>query len=155
MTRFYTTMSAGEMTLDPVFAVNAELDDVSNQHIAEQVIECDGDDWTVKLPQGGSVRGYVAGTWPVEADDAPAARKIIQFGTEGQGRVVEDRTADIGRMLKSINDRTRSMAAVNGDVEGSDGGCAVTARGGGAAGAAPFALALAAWLLRRRAQNIV
>jgi hypothetical protein len=152
LTRFYTTMSADEMSLDPVFAINQELDDFSNQHTAEQEIACDGDDWVVTLPQGGSVRGYVAGTWPVEPDDAPAARKIIQYGTEGQGRVVEDRSTDINRMLKSINDRTRGRAVANGDAESSGGGdCAVAARGASLAGAWPFALVLATWLLRRRA----
>jgi hypothetical protein len=151
MTRFYTTLSADEMTLDPVFAVNADLDDYSNVHTAEQVVECDSDAWTVNLPQGGSVRGFVAGTWPVTADDAPAARKIIQYGTEGQGVVVSDRTADIGRMLKARNQRTTQEAIANGTYEPDD-GCAAVARGGSTGTASTWWLALGALLLvsRRR-----
>jgi hypothetical protein len=38
ITRMYTTMSADEMTLDPLFTFNAELGEVSNQHSAERVI---------------------------------------------------------------------------------------------------------------------
>jgi hypothetical protein len=151
MTRFYTTLSADEMTLDPVFTVNRDLGDYSNVHTAEQIVECDSDAWTVKLPQGGAVRGFEPGTWPVMAEDAPAARKIIQYGTEGQGRVLADLTADIGEMLKARNRRTTAEAIANGTYEGDD-GCAA-APGRAASGALPSLLLVLGVLLARRRER--
>jgi len=151
MTRFYTTLSADEMTLDPVFAVNADLGDYSNVHTAEQIVECDSDAWTVKLPQGGSVRGFQPGTWPVMAEDAPAARKIIQYGTEGQGRVVADRTADINKMLKARNQRTTAEAIADGSYE-PDGGCAAVPGRASAGALSSLLLVLGVLLARRRAR---
>ena len=104
LTRFYTTMSADEMTMDPVFAFNPDLDDVSNIHTATQVLECgkSGDPfgadapWSVELPQGGSVRGAGnARVWPIDVMSQPAAIRIMQFGTSGGGKVLEDRTKAI------------------------------------------------------------
>ena len=37
LTRLYTTLSPEDMTLDPVFEFNADLADVSNVHIAEEI----------------------------------------------------------------------------------------------------------------------
>ena len=43
LTRLYTTMSADEMTMDPVFEFNPDLPDVSNVHTANRYVRCDGD----------------------------------------------------------------------------------------------------------------
>ncbi len=40
LTRLYTTLSASEMTVDPIFAFNPDLPDVSNTHIAKAKYEC-------------------------------------------------------------------------------------------------------------------
>jgi MYXO-CTERM domain-containing protein len=106
LTRLYTTMSAEEMTMDPVFAFNPDLEDVSNIHTATQLIECNattspfGPDvpWSVDLPQGGTVRGAGQGTWPIDVTSQPAAVRIMQFGTSGDGEVVEDLTTAIADM---------------------------------------------------------
>jgi MYXO-CTERM domain-containing protein len=104
LTRLYTTMSADEMTMDPVFAFNPDLDDVSNIHTATQVLECgkSGDPfgadapWSVELPQGGTVRGAGnARVWPIDVMSQPAALRIMQFGTSGEGEVLEDRSKSI------------------------------------------------------------
>src|SRR6185436_16270919 len=42
LTRLYTTMSADEMTMDPLFDFNSDLPDVSNQHVATRYVRCDG-----------------------------------------------------------------------------------------------------------------
>ena len=73
------------MTLDPIFDFNPDLDDVSNIHTAEQIIACDDDSWVVELPQGDEVRGKEAGTWPMEVGDQPAALRILQMSTSGDG----------------------------------------------------------------------
>ena len=40
VTRLYTTLSAPEMDLDPLFDFNPDLPNVSNVHTARRVIEC-------------------------------------------------------------------------------------------------------------------
>ena len=52
ITRLYTTLSADEMTLDPLFSFNADLPELSNVHSAERVIACN--------PSVYAVRGTLA-----------------------------------------------------------------------------------------------
>jgi hypothetical protein len=120
ITRLYTTMSADEMTTDPVFAFNPDLDDVSNVHTATQMIECANGSpsgpWTVELTQGNTVRGTESGVWPVDIDSMPAALKIIEYGTSGQGQIVEDNSTEVD------------------ETTGKDAGVVTSGRGGGGAG---------------------
>ena len=109
VTRLYTTMSADEMTMDPVFAFNPDLKDFSNVHTADRVIECDGNDpfgpntpWTVMLPQGDMVEGDEVGVWPVDIESQPAALKILQYATEGQAEIIEDRSEEIADALNGL-----------------------------------------------------
>jgi len=165
VTRLYTTMSAEEMTMDPAFNFNADLDDVSNVHTAEQVIECDGG-FHVVLPQGGTVYGTTQGTWPnaLSDEDLPAARKILQLGTEGQGQVVEDNSDVIADFLAQ---RTPGSTGSDRDAGDRDGGASELAGGGdgcdcaaapgatrarthAASGASLLALLALGWLVRRR-----
>jgi hypothetical protein len=56
-------MSPNEMTVDPTFNYNFDRAQVSNVHIAEQIIECsmaltqDDAPWRITLPQGGEIVG--------------------------------------------------------------------------------------------------
>jgi hypothetical protein len=112
ITRLYTTMSAAEMTLDPVFDFNSDLGDESNFHQAEQVIECSRDytqneaPWRVELPQGDTVYG-VGQNWPVDAEDGdmPATRLIVQDEPMGSGQVVTDNSAEINDAIQRSNQR--------------------------------------------------
>lgn len=111
ITRMYTTMSAAEMTLDPVFDFNRSLGDVSNEHVAEQIIECTSDytqseaPWRIELPQGDTVFG-VGQQWPLGAeDDMPATRVIVQPQPMGVGQVVTDNSAQIGDAIAENNRR--------------------------------------------------
>ena len=127
LTRLYTTMSADEMTMDPVFAFNPDLDDVSNIHTATQLMECGtsgnpfGADapWSVELPQG-TVRGSGnSRVWPIDIESQPAAIRIMQFGTSGEGKVLEDRTDAVSQMIKDAaptkpTDPTMPMAGSTG-----------------------------------------
>ena len=112
LTRLYTTMSAAEMTMDPVFAFNPDLKDVSNVHMATQERSCDesmnpfADDapWSIDLPQGDIVRGAgTARVWPIDATSQPAALRIMQFGTSGEGKVVEDHSKAISELISAAN----------------------------------------------------
>ncbi len=113
ITRLYTTMSAADMTLDPVFDFNASLGDHSNAHVAERIIECGDEDytqseapWRVELPQGDTVFGQ-GGSWPVEGEEMPANRVIVQDRNSGEAEVVADNTAEIDRFIDRHNQRIR------------------------------------------------
>jgi hypothetical protein len=98
MTRLFTTMSAAEMTVDPVFTFNPDLAPISNVHTADLYIQCRKGimeyqaPWRLELPQGGTIRGQEQ-TWPNLG--LPANRKIVQLAETGSGQVVEDNTTQI------------------------------------------------------------
>jgi MYXO-CTERM domain-containing protein len=103
VTRLYSTLSAAEMTVDPLFTFNPDLDPVSNVHTAERIIECERGyyeweaPWRIELPQGGVVRGGPddVGSWPADFDDLPANRRILRAGETGTGKVLEDNSTII------------------------------------------------------------
>ena len=98
-TRLYTTMSADEMTVDPLFNFNGDLPDVRTFTRPSKLVACDGS-FRVTLPQGGVVYGASAGTWPIDlGGDHPAARVISELGTSGDGQIVVDNSADILALL--------------------------------------------------------
>jgi len=152
-TRLYSTLSAAEMTVDPVFVFNPDLPDVNNIHQATQVIEC-GDDvtqseasWRIELPQGGVVRGRAGdvGLWPAAFAEQPPNVAIRALSASGEGAVVADNGETIGDMLASYN------AGVPSTSGGSGGFCNMSP----APGSTPLALlvlggALGALTWRRR-----
>jgi uncharacterized protein (TIGR03382 family) len=107
VTRLYSTMSADEMTVDPVFDFNADLADLSNLHTAIQTIECSPSvlqyeaPWRIELPQGGVIRGKGNDyTWPFTlGGDLPANLKIVELSRKGQGKIAIDNSADIAKTL--------------------------------------------------------
>jgi MYXO-CTERM domain-containing protein len=113
VTRLYTTMSAGDMTLDPLFTFNDDLDTLSNRHVAERIIECNPDievsdaPWRIEFPQGGVIRGTaqdaITGTWPEATQDQPANIRITQQSDTGEGNVVEDNAETIFQALDAYN----------------------------------------------------
>ncbi len=111
LSRMYTTMSADEMTLDPLFTFNADLKDVSNVHTAVRVIECNPSvdqfnaPWRIELPQGGVVRGSGSsvGSWPAALSGLPPNRVIVRTGGSGSGKVVEDNSTAINDQLATYN----------------------------------------------------
>jgi hypothetical protein len=111
VSRLYTTMSAAEMTVDPLFSFNPSLPDVSNVHVAERIIECAPGltqflaPWRIELPQGDVVRGGPndVGNWPSAFDDLPANRRILRRGEQGPGRVLEDNTDEIAEVVTRHN----------------------------------------------------
>ncbi|MEL6181053.1 MAG: DUF2330 domain-containing protein, partial [Myxococcota bacterium] len=113
VTRLYTTMSAAEMTVDPIFQFNPELSDLSNIHQATQVIECSpfvdisNAPWRIELPQGDVVRGR-GGSWPIDSASMPANRQVLQDNTSGQPEVVEDNTALIRQAIEDNNAQFQS-----------------------------------------------
>jgi MYXO-CTERM domain-containing protein len=125
ITRLYTTMSAAEMTVDPAFDFNKDLGDVSNFHSATIAVGCGGaGPWQATLAQGVTVHGTTMGVWPVTLDSQPAALKILQYGKQGQGKVIEDRSDMVAKLLKD-------SAAASAGTGGTGGaGSSVSGTGG-------------------------
>jgi len=110
ITRMYTTLSADEMTLDPLFAFNPDLPDVSNRHTANRVVECNPKvsfseaPWRIELPQGGVIRGVGSqglGSWPQPLVELPPNFSIVRTGESGTGKVLENNADAIGDLLAS------------------------------------------------------
>jgi hypothetical protein len=164
LTRMYTTLSAEEMTVDPVFTFNADLGDIDNQHTAERIIECNPDifqfeaPWRIELPQGVVVRGNAAtvGTWPTELDGLPSNARIVRTSASGTGKVVEDNMGPIGDQLADYNASiipttpSSNSGGTNGSSTSSGGGGCNIAAAGSSWQLALGALALSSLLRRRR-----
>jgi hypothetical protein len=168
-TRLYSTLSAEEMTVDPVFVFNPDLPDVNNIHRTDRVIECDDDvyeweaPWRIDFPQGTTIRGTArdVGVWPLAVDEQPANFQVLLLANSGQGEVVADNSERISEMLGTYNSSVDpSRAFVPGTTMRMTGGgdsgglCSLPPHGPGGA-PAPFAFGLAAlvgasWLRRRR-----
>ncbi len=133
LTRFFTTMSAFEMTKDPIFKVNAELPDVSNSHTATRTILCnpfvtqDEASWRV-IFDGVEIYGRNR-VWPVDTEDLPANRRVEQLSDEGDPEVVTDNTALI---QQAIIDAGAGPTAQEGGCACSTPGGQLPASGGGA-----------------------
>ncbi|MEM1022545.1 MAG: DUF2330 domain-containing protein [Myxococcota bacterium] len=92
MTRLYTTLSPDEMTRDPVFAFNPDLEDVSNIHDAFFEVSCDGAGGTLQLPDGREFRVNDGARW-VEtrvAADVPFSLRIERLFEEGAPTIAID-----------------------------------------------------------------
>jgi hypothetical protein len=164
-TRLYSTLSAGDMTVDPVFVFNPDLPEVNNVHQAERVTECSQAffefqaPWRIDFPQGTVIRGTPAdvGQWPTEVDDQPANFRVLSLAASGEGVVVADNGELIDELLGDYN----AMAVPRGmDPIQSGGGACAIAPVGDAARSAPAAFGAGlwgllglAWLGRRRARG--
>ena len=89
MTRFFTTLSADEMTLDPVFSFNPDLGDQALQRNATLKIECSalaGTSWSLTLGEGTDRDGEVVlkgeGLPPTETFTAPVLDQLSVSKTE-------------------------------------------------------------------------
>jgi hypothetical protein len=156
-TRLYSTLSAAEMTVDPVFVFNPDLPEVSNIHRANRVIECDSSrfedeaPWRIDFPQGGSIRGTPdqVGQWPSAVSEQPPNLRVLTLASSGDGAVVDDNAAAISAMLSDYND---SVPTPPGSAD--DGFCdiALPVGAGRSRSAAPAWLALAVGVLLQRAR---
>ena len=161
ITRLYTTMSAAEMDVDPIFDFNPDLPEVSPQHLATQYITCvDGGDLDFsnpiiitadgqRTPAGAGAPAFIQrqNGLTVRGEDTTAAAVVERMFAAGQPEVISEYTPTTG-----------PGATPSGALGGSSGGdgcdCAVGPGGeGGAPGGAPlmsFATLLALLGLRRR-----
>ncbi|MEM6954640.1 MAG: DUF2330 domain-containing protein, partial [Myxococcota bacterium] len=110
MTRFFTTMSSDEMTVDPIFDFNEDLPDYSNVHSRERVLECAPSvtraeaPWRVEFDDGLVVRGLNR-FWPIRRlnDEMPANLRVRRVGNEGAGDIITDNATAILAAAETSN----------------------------------------------------
>ncbi len=108
ITRLYTTMSAHEMTVDPLFSFNPDLEDVPNIRTATRRVACsaDGNEISaqIELASGAVLRlddGVQAGTIQrqdgatVRGQGTVGAQVIEQMLEAGPSMVIEDRSEEL------------------------------------------------------------
>ena len=117
MTRFYTTMSAREMTLDPEFDLNSTLPAVSNAHTLalKYTNACPPSvtgAWEATLASGQTVTG-IGTQWPLNVKEqrVPVNRRVLQLSASGAGQVVTDNSAMIGAMMPPTGGGTGGTGA--------------------------------------------
>ncbi|MCA9710049.1 MAG: DUF2330 domain-containing protein [Myxococcales bacterium] len=118
LTRMYTTISPGEMTEDPMFHENRELDDVTNQHSGVQRILCNGDSVYI-LPDGRQVYLPAGAPWP-DFDDEPAwampsDEEVQEVMSAGAPVVLANNTQAIDDALAAYNAQMGWVAGEDGD----------------------------------------
>ncbi len=143
LTRLYTTMSADEMTVDPLFSFNADLADVDNVRTADMILECpegglDRDNAVIETTAGTKVQ-LVEGANPqiilreagttVQGADVIAAALIEQQLTAGPSETITDRRAEIGTTGGGGGDD--GGGGGGGDGDGGAGGGGGGTSGGG------------------------
>ncbi|MGB5811409.1 MAG: DUF2330 domain-containing protein, partial [Polyangiales bacterium] len=112
VTRLYTTLSAPEMDLDPLFDFNSDLGDASNVHNATQVVECAPGLTMAEVPSrfvledGRVVRVAPGAPWPFNpgaTEALPANSAILQLSTSGDGEILRNNAAAIDALLARHN----------------------------------------------------
>jgi hypothetical protein len=114
LTRMYTTISPGEMTVDPLFHQNPSLEDVAAVRTATQRRLCNGDSVWI-LPDGREVFVPNGQPWPAFSDQMPWEEDVEEIMDAGAPLMLVDRTEEIDAMLAEYN------AAQGWPASGSDG----------------------------------
>lgn len=142
LTRLYTTLSPQEMTLDPIFHENADLEEFSNIHDATMVFACEGADY-VEFDDG--TRLAVTGS---PDPDQPAALLVQEVPLQGPAMTVAD-------MTDQVTDARRTWNAEQG-LGGDGEGCNCRARKHGTSGLAwaAFMVGLGMWARRPRRPRV-
>jgi hypothetical protein len=157
MTRLSSSMSPAEMTMDPLFVLNPEMDEVSNIHVAQLAFECDT--WTSKryltLPDGTEL------VLPSAEQANQEGKGYLDYVGEAAGFTalrIEQTAATGAPMVLTDNGSFIREALENGDLLPADGtdpgtggetpsGCGCNAGPNGVAGALAL---LPFFALRRR-----
>lgn len=142
VTRMYTTISAHEMTADPMFHENADLPDVANVRTADRLIRCSGDS-VFTLPDGREVYLPQRSAWPAFDGEMPWAEDVEEVPTMGAPMQLVDNTEAIDTLLAEYN------ADLGWPVNGC-GSCRAGDRDRGGAWRGALGLALLGLVRRRR-----
>ncbi|MCA9692620.1 MAG: DUF2330 domain-containing protein [Myxococcales bacterium] len=164
VTRMYTTISPGEMTIDPFFHENPQLGDVANVRSATSNTLCNGNQ-IVTLPDSREVYVPLGQGWPAFIDELPYEEDIEEVMASGAPINLVDNTALIDAKLKAWNDAVNAAGGFDDDGPGSgsgtdtssatkdDEGCGCQVDSGLAGATSGLALALLLFGLRRRRRD--
>lgn len=157
LTRMYTTISPHEMTVDPVFYANPDLDEVLQSRSAQQRILCNNDAvW--ELPDGREVYIKNGDSWPDIGGEDYWEEEVDEMPSVGAPMVLVNNTEAINGLLRSHNDAQGwdggTFPEPDGDAPGQTdldaSGCGCNSVGGNSAGAFAFTLLLGFGVVRRR-----
>ncbi len=120
LTRLYTTISPNEMTKDPMFFVNPDLEDVPNIRTGTNRTLCNGDSvWT--LPDGREVYVPAGEAWPNIGGDEFWEEEVDEMSDQGAPMVLVDNSQAINEQLRSYNaEQGWDGSGENGGVEGGE-----------------------------------
>ena len=104
VTRLYTTISPHEMTADPMFTENPELDEVANRHGAQRNQACCGN--AMQLPDGRVVWLDQGNGWPAWDTDMPWAERVLEYTGEGAAIELSSQSEIIDGVLADWNAAT-------------------------------------------------
>jgi MYXO-CTERM domain-containing protein len=118
VTRMYTTISATEMMVDPIFHMNPDLPVVNNIRMGTRELLCNGDA-VFTLPDGREVYMPDPGTWPdVGAEVMPWEEDVEQAAMVGPNQNLSDRTPLINQLLADWNQQNGWPQGGDGDGDG-------------------------------------
>lgn len=137
LTRLFTTLSAEEMTRDPVFAYNPDMPEVDNVRTATvSTVECNEENpneslLTITLSDGRTIQTSIAQAFGDNDDDVsnpePAAALIEETSESGAPEVVRDINSGVDRLDDVLNERENERPVVNrpttGDTLSPGSGC--------------------------------
>ena len=103
LTRMYTTMSPGEMTADPFFHTNPDLDEVDlRSEMASRRFLCNGAAlWT--LPNGDEVYVPSGSGWPAFDSEMPWEEEVAEIADAGAPLLLVDNAQVIDAQLEEYN----------------------------------------------------
>jgi MYXO-CTERM domain-containing protein len=102
LTRMYTTISPSEMTADPMFFANPDLEEVPNIRTGTNRTLCNGDNlWT--LPDGREVYVPAGDSWPNIGGDDYWEEEVQEMSTAGAPMSLVQNTAQIDEALAAYN----------------------------------------------------
>ncbi|MCB9674894.1 MAG: DUF2330 domain-containing protein [Alphaproteobacteria bacterium] len=132
VTRLSSSLDADEMTVDPVFELNADMAPVDNRHEATMFIECNGKQFTeaprrlelsdgraYRFPPTGELGGRTDSELWLARSSAIEAIRIEQPSKHGQPEVIADMTEDAWAEVDGVGGKcgcTPSAAPFAGSV---------------------------------------
>ena len=124
LTRLFTTISPGEMTVDPIFHPHPDLPPVPANRNAIRKYPCELDGWSIiVLPDGRELFLPEDASWPQFTEEMPWEEDIEEL-MEGIGApiAIVDNTEKIDELLAEYNAANMPPSMGDGGTTGGDGG---------------------------------
>ena len=95
LTRLYTSMSANEMTVDPIFVLNPDLPEVGLARSLSAQMDCDSSGSPVTATFTSSDGSQFTVPWGAALDTAPALLRAEKMSERGEPVVMLDNTTQV------------------------------------------------------------